>query len=84
MNSKGHYVDIYLLDGIIGHKNIDCPNYERCLDKYASMDKDYWLCNGCNYEYEYVSNSRQELIKYIDLYKGVFFFENENENDIYY
>jgi hypothetical protein len=42
----------------MGHKNINCPKYEKCLALHCLKDSQYWICNNCKYEYKYIKESK--------------------------
>jgi len=53
IKSDINFVNIYLNDKFIGHKNINCPYYERCLNDHCIKDSNYWICNKCKYEFNF-------------------------------
>ena len=40
-------------DKLIGHKNINCPDYEHCLQNNCILNSRYWICNGCKQEHSF-------------------------------
>jgi len=44
---------------IYGHKNIYCPQYEKCLEK-ACKDDMRWVCNGCKYEFTFEKQAESQ------------------------
>ncbi|ETR69478.1 MAG: hypothetical protein OMM_09567 [Candidatus Magnetoglobus multicellularis str. Araruama] len=67
-----HYIDIYSFDQKIGHKNIDCPNYNDCLDKFSVQGDEFWICNQCEHEFNYREIPEKELLKYATILQEVY------------
>ena len=66
-----HFVNIHIDEQIVGHKNIDCPHYNKCLDSNIEKENDYWICNKCEYEYEFTNKTID--LDIFNLFKGVYF-----------
>ena len=58
LNTINNFVTVIVDDVIIGHKNINCPNYEKCLDKHCQKNAEYWICNNCRYEQTFIKESQ--------------------------
>ncbi|KPA16678.1 hypothetical protein MHK_003113 [Candidatus Magnetomorum sp. HK-1] len=56
------FVEIVLNDIVIGHKNINCPDYEKCLNEQSSINSNFWICNGCNRENVF-KNRNDEILQ---------------------
>jgi len=60
-----HFIEIFCHNGkYIGHKNIDCPDYEKCLNKAVIRDRSYWICNNCENEFKFKPLSLSEIELY--------------------
>ena len=71
-----HFVDVYYQDNIVGHKNIDCEHYDRCLNKHAAISSHYWICNNCKYENQFKPLPEIELLKFTELLGYAFEIKN--------
>ena len=69
-NVKRHFVTI---EGF-GHKNIDCPKYEDCLDEACEYDLPFWLCNGCPNEFVFAD----DLVKVHDFHADTWHVQWKN------
>jgi len=54
---RSDFVTIVIEDIKVGHKNINCPEYEKCLDKHSLKNSDYWICNNCKHENAFIDES---------------------------
>jgi len=54
---RSDFVTIIIEDIEVGHKNINCPEYENCLDEHCKRNSQYWICNNCKNEHVFCDES---------------------------